>query len=219
MSTVAQAQGIEPRSYHRKNPRWYHSHIIDWMMANPNGKLEDCAKFVGKTQATLSAIIRSDMFQAALAQRKAQYAARQDLVLTEKLTEVSIASLDTILDVIKTKRQAIPLDQLNSVADGALKRLGYGVEKPGAATNVQVNVSNQPQQVVVPVALADLEAARQLARQNQQRIASTPSSPSLAAEAGGSAALIEAEILADLGAGQAKGPEEGEAVAPAPVRT
>lgn len=186
----------QPRAYHRKNPRWYHTHIIDWMMANPAGKLEDCAKHVGKTLPTLSAIIRSDMFQAALAHRKSQYAARQDLVLTEKLTEVAIASLDTILSVIGTKKGAIPLETLNRVGSDALQRLGYGVEQKGGATVVNVNQTNQ---VAVPVSREQLDDARANLKQHQQRIASgsPPScSPPEALEAG--AALVAPQKEAAL---------------------
>ena len=159
--------GITPRAYHKKNPRWYHTHIIDWMMANPGGSLADCALFVGKTQPTLSAIIRSDLFQAALEKRKAEFSNVQDLIIKKKLTQVSIASLDMILDVIDKKKSTIPLESLNEVADGALKRLGYGLETKQSP--VQVNIQNNS--VAVPVSAAELDSARTLMKQHQNKIA------------------------------------------------
>jgi len=204
---------IIPRSYHRKNPRWYHTHIIDWMMANPNGKLSDCAAFVGKKLPTLSAIIRSDLFQAALEKRKREFSSTQDLIIKQKLTQVSVASLDMILDVIDKKKSSIPLETLNTVADGALKRLGYGLEQkpqPG----VQVNIQNNS--VAVPVSASELDAARSLMRQHQQKIASghlpplSPGGPDSVSAAG--AAPLEGEILppenAAFGGARPSGPEK-----------
>lgn len=179
--------GIVPREYHRTRPRWYHSHIIDWMMANPGGKLEDCAKAVNRSTGTLSAIIRSDMFQAALAHRKQQYSATQDLLLTKKITEVAMASLDTILGVLETKKGAIPLETLNTVADGALKRLGYGVEKLPAP--VQLNVQNNNTTINAPVTTSELEAARSLMQSHQQRIASQPAIDAEFSEVKGAASV------------------------------
>lgn len=217
----------EPRPFHRKTPRWYHSHIIDWMMANPSGKLEDCATFVGKSPNTISAIIRSDMFQAALAKRKSEYATRQDLVLSTKLTEVAVASLDTILKVIEKKKDALPLETLSRVSEGALERLGYGVRPSGPAVSIQNNV-----QVNSPVSAGELNEARQLLRQNQQLIASSQNqtpTPVLGSSgqtngetAAGSAPSSQLEldpidaVLLPLeeGAAPVERAEEGESVAP-----
>ncbi len=198
---------IQPRAYHRKTMRWYYSSIIDWMMANPGKPLSDCAAYVGKTQPTLSAIIRSDMFQAALAQRKAQFSAQQDLVITQKMTQVTVATLDTILNVLEKKKDTIPLETLERVANTTLSRLGYGIEK-AAPTAVQVNV-HQNAQVQAPISAVELEEARKLMRQHQQQIANASPVSRLDAPLG-AASPIEGEILPPLKeAALVNGSEEG----------
>jgi hypothetical protein len=160
---------------HIKRGRWYYTQIIDWMMANPGGRLGDCAKYVGKTPSWLSIIVNSDMFKAALAERQRQNSETQDALLRQKLTEVSVAALDQLLNNIQTKKGAIPIESLTRLQDSTLSKLGYGVEK---AAPVQVNV-NQTNQVAVPISQGELEAARQLMRQHQQGLA-TPQPPSRA---------------------------------------
>lgn len=163
---------MQPRAYHRRNVRWYHSHMIDWLMAHPGGSLGDLALHVGKTQATVSAIFRSDMFQAALAKRKSEYAQRQDLILSKKLTEVAVRGLDTILAVLETKKDKVDPDFLATVTTGALDRLGYSTQQKGAAAAVQVNINqNNATPVPTPVSVGDLNEARQLMQENQRRIA------------------------------------------------
>jgi hypothetical protein len=205
----AATQGIPPRSFHRKRLVWYYSAIIDWMMANPGGKLEDCANYVGKKPTTLSAIIRSDMFQAALDKRRRESALVQDMILKEKLTRVAAASLDTVLAVLETKKTAIPLETLTEVSDSALKRLGYGVETPQSAVQVNVNQTNQT--VSLPVSQAELLEARNLMRQHQQQIASHPTPPPEATvlSPAHAASPIEAEILPpEKGAALVNGKDE-----------
>lgn len=148
----------------RKKMLWYYSAIIDWMIANPGGKLGDCAEYVGKSQTTLSIIINSDMFKAHLAARKAQFQQQHDLGIIHKTTQVANASLDAILAVLEKKRDTLPLETLNTVADGALKRLGYGLE-PKQQPGITVNAQNA--QVVLPVSAQDLAEARMALRQVQ----------------------------------------------------
>jgi len=149
---------------------WYYDSIIDWMVANPGRPLSECAAHVHKSQSWLSTIINSDMFKAALAQRRETFSATHDALLTEKVTKVAMMGMDIILEKMEKKRDAIPISQLHTISDGAMQRLGYGV-KPGVGPGVQVNVGvgiqNQPQ-VVVPVSADDLAAARFALRQAEQ---------------------------------------------------
>lgn len=157
------------QSVQRKKMMWYYSAIIDWMIANPGRPLRECAQYVGKTQTTLSIIINSDMFKAALAQRKEQFRQMHDIGLIEKTTKVANAGLDAILETLEKRRDKIPLADLNTVTDGALQRLGYGV-KPNSQPGVQVNIGGNAQaQVVLPVSAQDLEEARMALRQVQSQ--------------------------------------------------
>jgi hypothetical protein len=145
---------------------WYYTAIIDWMIANPGRPLSECAKYVGRTQTTLSIIINSDMFKAALAQRKAEFQAQHDFSLIEKTTKVAHASLDAILTTLEKKKDAVPLDRLQQISDSALGRLGYGAKPLTQA--VQVNNFNGPSQVFAPVSSNDLAEARMALRQFQE---------------------------------------------------
>lgn len=151
------------RSVQRKRMLWYYSAIIDWMVANPGRPLRECAQYIGRTQTTLSIIINSDMFKAALAQRKAEFQNMHDIGLIQKTTRVANAGLDAILDSLEKRRDKIPLADLNTVTEGALSRLGYGT-KPAAGVTVNVGTTTN---VVLPVSSADLEVARMALRQVQ----------------------------------------------------
>ena len=154
----------------RTKMMWYYSAIIDWMIANPGRPLSECAKHIGRGQNTLSTIINSDMFKAALAQRKAEFQMRHDLSIIEKTTKVAHASLDAILESIEKKRDKIPLDALREISDSALSRLGYGTT-PAANPGVVVNVQ---QNVVAPVSAQDLAEARMALRQVQAQKGGAP---------------------------------------------
>ena len=120
---------------------WYYDAIIDWMIANPGGRLADCAAYVGRSQTTLSIIINSDMFKAALEARKASFRAQHDLSIIEKTTKVAYASLDAILEHIEKKKDKVPLDQLKAVSDSALDRLGYGTKAAPQLPGVTINAT------------------------------------------------------------------------------
>src|SRR6478736_2851661 len=107
----------------RKRTAWYWSHIVDWMLRNPDGRLEDCANFIGRTPNSLSIILNSDLFKAYYAQRKEQYRQMHDFSLVEKMTKVASIGLDCIAEKLQSKRQAIPMNELVAVTDNTLKRL------------------------------------------------------------------------------------------------
>ncbi len=156
-----------------KRFNWWYSAIIDWMVANPGRRLRDCAEHFDKSQAWLSTVINSDMFKAQLAARKESFQQVHDFGLIEKQTEVANLGFDILIDAMKKKRDAIPIDTLVKISDTAMQRLGYGVKPPVAAPSVQVNLMNQ--QVHAPVTAEALEAARNRVREvEQQRLLAPP---------------------------------------------
>jgi hypothetical protein len=150
---------------------WYYDAIIDWMIANPGRPLRECAAHVGRTPTTLSIIINSDMFKAALAQRKADFRLIHDTGLVEKTTQLAHASLDALLEVLDKKRDKVPIDSLREISDSALSRLGYGIEKNNSG--VQVHVNGQAT-IVAPVSQQDLEEARMALRMVQNNKVANP---------------------------------------------
>lgn len=144
---------------------WYYSRIIDWMIANPGHPLKECAEMIGRTPTTLSMIINSDMFKAALAERKAEFQMSHDMGIIERTTKIATASLDAILTTIEKKRDAIPLETLSAVSNTALERLGYGIKSaPPAGTTI--NAQNAT--VFLPASPQDLQEARMALRQVQE---------------------------------------------------
>lgn len=150
----------------RKRMLWYYDAIIDWMIANPGAPLSECAAHVQRTPTTLSIIINSDMFKAALAARKAQFQAQHDIGLIHKTTKIANAGLDAILETLERKRSGVPIDQLQAVTGSALDRLGYGTKKDATA-GVTINSTGNTQ-VVIPVTPSELEEARMAIRQVQR---------------------------------------------------
>lgn len=154
--------------------RWWYESLADFMVANPAATQNDMAAHFGKGIATISTIINSDAFRAYLRQRRAVHVEKLDGEVREKLFKAANRSLDNLLDVLDKKRDTIPLEMLQRVADSSLKNLGYGVTPPGGTT---VNVNTTPPNVHVAVSLDDLELARAALRRNQMIDVSPGSSP------------------------------------------
>lgn len=143
---------------------WYYTAIIDWMVANPGRPLKECAAHINRTPVTLSIIINSDMFKAALAQRKSDFQVQHDVGLIHKTVQVANASLDALLTVLEKKKDAVPIDSLREISNDAMSRLGYGTQKNAPGMMVQVNGSAT---IVTSVSQQDLEEARMALRQVQ----------------------------------------------------
>lgn len=191
---------------HRTRPLWYHESIMDWMIANPDKPLKELANFIGKSPSTVSMIVNSDMFKAALSRRREEYRLHHDLGIIQKQTRIAHASMDAILSTLEKKRDTIPIQELREISDSALARLGYGTEPASAPVNV--NVNNQAT-VVVPVTAQDLAEARMAFRQVQElkRALPAPRPPD----------VIEAKPMLEQDSGAEPAPrDEGESHAPAP---
>jgi hypothetical protein len=173
MSDTAPISLHEHRKATRKM-RWWYESLADYMVTNPSATQNDMAMNFGKAESTISTIVNSDAFKAYLRQRRAVHVEKLDGEVREKLFKAANRSLDHMLDVLEKKRDTIPLEMLQRVADSSLKNLGYGVTPPGGTT---VNVNANPPNVHVAVSLDDLELARAALRRNQM-IDVTPSAGS-----------------------------------------
>lgn len=131
--------------------KWYDS-IIDDLLANPGTDLTDCAHRLGRSPDTVQAIARSDMFKARWAQRRQQYEELLNQKLVAKLTQTADLALDCTIEVLKKKRDAVPLPILAELTKTALDRLGYAPQ--GREAGSQVHVTLQQNNVVSAEALA-----------------------------------------------------------------
>lgn len=149
--------------------RWWYSAIADWMLRNPGGKLEDCARELQKHPGTISQIWRTDMFQEYLARRKEEFHQQHDFVIRSKMTAIAEASLDIMLDTMNKKKDQIPMQRLESIAHGTLDRLGYG-PKSAPAVVIDASQNDNRQQVVQVSGLTpqQLEEAREALRLSER---------------------------------------------------
>lgn len=109
-----------------------HEQIALWLMENPTARQGDCATAFGYTQGWLSQIMGSDLFQARLAQYREQGYEVGVLSIRERMAGLALQALEQMTDKLETEED---LERIHKVADGMLKRLGYG-EGRGAAVNI-----------------------------------------------------------------------------------
>lgn len=167
--------GIEPRKStglgDPKNPyqgrwRWWYPGVADWIIRNPEKSLQDCALELNKAYGTIAFIVRTDLFQEYLSQRRAQWQKEHDFAIVSKVTRVAEKALDLIHDKMEKQADKIPMQLVTEVAMSALDRLGYA---PKPASSVNVNVNTGQQVVMMPISAAALEEARDAIRVAEQK--------------------------------------------------
>lgn len=135
-----------------------HEQIINWLLLNPQKSLRECADYFGYTQAWLSTLIHSDLFQARLRERQQQVAARVTATIPEKLQAVADIALDKLSELVAKSEDP---DFVLDAADKALHRMGYA---PASARNPApafAQVSAQNAQVFM-LSTDDLAQAREI---------------------------------------------------------
>ncbi|MGD9662719.1 MAG: hypothetical protein AB7U63_15745 [Porticoccaceae bacterium] len=137
-----------------------HSMIMNWLVLNPDKPLRECAEHFGVTQAWLSTVIHSDVFQAEFQEKLKNIHNHCAQSIPEKLRVVTDIALDKLAGCIA---QSEDPEYILDAADKALHRMGYA---PASARNgfnagqgVQVN-----QQNVFMLSQDDLDAAREVMR-------------------------------------------------------
>lgn len=141
-----------------------HEAILRWMLCNPDKKLADCARELNYTQAWLSIIIHSDMFQSRLRSMQERFNDETLISLREKLNGIAHASLDKLADNIELSDDP---KFLLDVTERTLSRLGYGTQK-GTTVNLINNTQNNV--VMSPVSPDVLQEARRMRESLQQTI-------------------------------------------------
>lgn len=146
----------------RKPFRWWYDAIIDWRLANPGRPEYECAHAFGVSANYLSLIVNSDMFKARWEQRRRDHSEQLGASVQQKLLGTLDASLDLIQEHLRSKRTAIPFQQLTDFSNKTLERLGYGAPKgPGVVIN-----NTQSAAPAVVVSAVDLAEARALLRRS-----------------------------------------------------
>lgn len=153
---------------YQPKPRWWHTQIVDYMIANPGVTRKALAQVFGRTEVMMGHIVNSDMFQAALVQRQKEISDGCDAAIGMRLRQVAAKSLDKLHERIEHNPK-VPTKDIIAVADRSLNALGYGVkvkESEGAATPavtvIQANVINE---------------ARDILREQEKKITTIDSTP------------------------------------------
>ena len=130
-----------------------HDAIMQWLIANPQLSLSTCALQFNITQAWLSTIIHSDIFQSKYKELlQGQYDERI-LPLRDKLVGVTARALDRVSEKLDTCEDA---ELLLDVANKGLKALGFG---SGPKVAIQNNFGAPPTRSAVTP--GELASARQ----------------------------------------------------------
>jgi hypothetical protein len=166
-----------PSNPFAKRWRWWYAAIADTMIAHPEWDLEQIATHLKKGYSTIQMISSTNLFNDYLAARRAQWQRVHDQALTQKLTAVASAGLDALETKLKTKKDLLPIEQLNAATLGALDRLGFA---PKAQPQVTVTNNVQNNTLVQPSASSEaLLAARAALRAAEATKTIEPASHSL----------------------------------------
>lgn len=136
---------------------WWYQSIIEWMIENPDLPLKFCARDMGVTQPWLSCIINSDAFRVAYKEARGEHFENTSHHVISKMEGIAMQAADLIAERLEEEGDNIPITQLNSTAELALKALGYG--SGPRQQSLSVSVSNEVG-VRIAVDREELEAAR-----------------------------------------------------------
>jgi hypothetical protein len=100
-----------------------HDAILEFLIANPGPAMQRrCAAHFGVTEAWLSVIINSDIFQAAYRDRRDELFAANIVPLHDKLMGVAHLGVDKLADILSKSSDP---DFVKDATDKILHRLGY----------------------------------------------------------------------------------------------
>lgn len=119
-----------------KDLSYRHEAILDWLMLNPDKSQGDCARELGYTEAWLSQVINSNLFNLRLGMLQQEKREHGIFTIAEKLAGLASMAIEKTAKNVEVS--ADPAFVL-SAAEIALKRLGYGpkavVTTPATQTN------------------------------------------------------------------------------------
>ncbi len=132
-----------------------HEAILNWLVANPGRSLKEGADLFGYTQSWFSTMVNSDLFQAELAKRQADFRGRLNATLTQRLQTVAHVALDKLATMVEGSEDK---DFVLEVSDKVLHRLGFA---PQSNRNPAGPIASGPLfQTNLYISKDDLHAAR-----------------------------------------------------------
>lgn len=129
--------------YQLKAMNHRHEGLLTWLLLNPHRPLGDCARDLGYTQAWVSNVVHSDMFQALY---RAECAKRNEIAvhtISSKLGRLTAAVLDRSIERIENGTATEKF--LDNTRRGCLEALGYTSkrEEAGPQKHLHVHVDGQ----------------------------------------------------------------------------
>ena len=144
--------------------------LSDFMIAHPQARAYEAAKFFNVTEAWLSTVKNSDAFVQFHNTRREDHFERISEGVGDKLQTLAEISLDEMTERLEQEREQLSLDALQNVGKMAIGALGFGGRN---AVNVQVNQDNRSVIVNDSAALArSRERLKQIRAQNDKAILS-----------------------------------------------
>lgn len=138
-----------------KNISHVHEAVLNWMIANPQRKLSDCAREFGYTQSWLSTMIHSSLFQAALKEKQDKLFSGLSSTLTEKLAAGADIGVTKLVEKLETSEDPKFIKETTTMM---LEKLGFGAQTRVAGAGT---VNNGPvQQNFYMATPDDLQQAR-----------------------------------------------------------
>ena len=134
-----------------------HEMILNWLLLNADRSLRECADHFGLTQAWLSSLIHSDLFQLTLRERQTQIALRIADDLPAKLRTLADVAVETLTTFVSESENP---EYVLDATDKVLHRMGFA---PSSARNP----AGSPAQIAAQqnnffITAGDLHEARQL---------------------------------------------------------
>lgn len=167
-----------------------HEAIMDYLMCNPGMPLGNVAMHFGITQAWLSQIIHSDVFQEMLRKKQDIGFHHTVLPIKEKMLVVAHQALDRLVEELPLEKSA---SNLSSIAGDVLERLGYTSKAPAVQINNQQNNT-------VTVLQEEIAAARALYGRAAEPLPALEVSTDASIESDAPASEVSREGPARLGA-------------------
>jgi len=149
----------------RLTPRHYA--LMDHILSHPTTSMGDIAVSFGVTQAWLSTVYHSDLFQHVLSERRAAIQSDFDRTTLGKLRAIADKGLDNLTTALDDEET--PLSMQQSITEMALKGLGVLGSKAQPAPTVVIN-NHQSSTNMTQGDLAEaIRAARERIMQKKQQ--------------------------------------------------
>lgn len=136
---VYNGKDTETGQYVIKKIAPWHERLVDYMLLNPHAKMDDLAKEFKVTPQWVSGLLRTDAFKAYYHKRMETHQQAITDAVINRTASVANKALDKVAEKLEEKN--LPLSELRSTAEMAIRALGYGAPRGGQALGVQVNVN------------------------------------------------------------------------------